>query len=199
MFGPNVAQSSNQDLSTQLWKRVWHVRGPPVVRVFLWKACSNILPTKLNLHKRGIVEDSLCPICKQEGESVEHILWTCESARDVWAEYSSKLQKCVTMEVTFANLFMGLADKLDINEMQMVEVVARLIGLWRNSVVFEGGFMSPKHILETTSSQLDNFSKTEAGRRMGTFIRSVHDVVKWSKPSPGWIKLNWDVAVDFGK
>jgi hypothetical protein len=67
--------SSNPDLNTQLWKRVWHVKGPLVVRVFLWKACSNILPTKINLNKRGIVEDSLCPICKQEGESVEHVLW----------------------------------------------------------------------------------------------------------------------------
>jgi hypothetical protein len=144
--------SSNQNLSTQLWKRVWHVMRPPVVRVFLWKACSNILPTKLNLHKRGIVEDSLCPICKQEGELVEHILWTCELARDVWVECSSKLQKCATMEVTFARLFTELADRLDVDEMQMVGVVARLIWLRRNSVVFGGGFTSPKHILETATS-----------------------------------------------
>jgi hypothetical protein len=34
---------------------------------------------------------------------------------------------------------------------------------------------------------------------MGTFVRSVPEVVKWSKPSPRWIKLNWDVAVDSGK
>jgi hypothetical protein len=144
--------SSNQNLSTQLWKRVWHVKGPPVVRVFLWKACSNILPTKLNLHKRGIVEDSLCPICKQEGESVEYILWTCESARDVWAKCGSKLQKCTTMEVNFASLFTELTDRLDIDEMQMVGVVARLIWLRRNSVVYGGDFTSPKHILETALS-----------------------------------------------
>ena len=97
--------NSNQNLSTQLWKRVWHVKGPSVVRVFLWMACLNILPIKLNLHKRGIVKDSLCPICKQEGESVEHILWTCELARDVYVKYSLKLQKCATMEVTFASFF----------------------------------------------------------------------------------------------
>jgi hypothetical protein len=191
--------SSNQDLSTQLWKRVWHVKGPPVVRVFLWKACSNILPTKINLIKKGIVEDSLCPICKQEGESVEHIIWTCESARDVWAECSSKLQKCATMEVTFANLFTELADRLDADEMQKVAVVARLIWLRRNSVMFGGDFMSPNHILETASSQLDNFSKAEAGRRMSNTVCSTPEVVKWSKPSPGWIKLNWDAAIDSGQ
>jgi hypothetical protein len=77
--------------------------------------------------------------------------------------------------------------------------VARLIWLWRNSVVFGGDFMSPKHILKTASSQLDNFSKAEAGRRMSSTVRSIPEVVKWSKPSPGWIKLNWDAAIDSGK
>ena len=169
--------SSNQDLSTQLWKKVWHVKGTPVVRVFLWKACSNILPIKINLNKRGIVEDSLCPICKQEDESVEHILWICESARDVWAECSSKLQKCATIEVTSASLFMLLSDRLDADEMQKVTVVTRLIWLQRNSVVFGGDFMSPKNILETASSQLDNFSKAEVGRRMSSTVRPVPEVV----------------------
>jgi ribonuclease HI len=173
-------------------------KGPSVVRVFLWKACSNILPTKINLHKRGIVEDSLCPICKQEDESVEHILWTCESARDVWAECNSKLQKCATMEVSFANLFMELVDKLDADEMQKVAVIARLIWSRRNNVVFGGDFMSPKHILEAASSQLENFSKAEAGRRMRSTVRPVPEVVQWNKPNPGWIKLNWDAAIDSG-
>jgi hypothetical protein len=144
------------------------------------------------------VEDSLCPIFKQEGELVEHILWTCELARDIWAECSSKLQKCATMEVSFANLFMKLADKLDVVEMQKVVVVARLIWFRRNNVVFGGDFMSPKHILETASSQLENFSKAEAGRRMSSAVRFVPEVVKWIKPCPGWIKLNWDAAIDSG-
>jgi hypothetical protein len=55
------------------------------------------------------------------------------------------------------------------------------------------------YILETASSQLENFSKAEAGRRMGTIVCSVPEVVKWSKPNPGWIKLNWDAAIDSGK
>ena len=173
--------------------------GTPVVRVFVRKACLNIIPTKLNLQKRGNVKDSLCPLCKQEGESVEHILWTCESARDVWAKCNSKIQRCATMEVTFASLFTELTDRLDANEMQMVVVVTRLVWLRRNRVVFGGDFMSPKHILEIASSQLDNFSKAEVGRRMGNIDRFVPEVAKWSKPSPGWIKLNWNVAIDSGK
>lgn len=55
--------SSNPDVVNKLWKTVWNLRVPPVTKVFLWKACNNILPTKLDLYKKGITEDPLCPIC----------------------------------------------------------------------------------------------------------------------------------------
>jgi ribonuclease HI len=98
------------------------------------------------------------------------------------------------MDLTSANLFMFLADRLDDDELQMVVTVARLIWLRRNKMVFGGDFMSPRRILETASTQLENFSKAKAGRRMGSANHSVPENTKWSKPSPGWIKLNWDAA-----
>jgi hypothetical protein len=57
-----------------------------VVKTFLWQACNDILPTRANLHKKGIVSDSLCPICGRDGETVAHILWTCPSVVYVWTE-----------------------------------------------------------------------------------------------------------------
>lgn len=167
-----------------------------MVKVFLWKACSNILSTKSNLHKKGIVEDTLCPICRREGETVEHILWTCESAKDVWSVCIPKIQKCPALETSFANIITFLAGKLDEEELHLVTVVARLIWLRRNNVVFGGAFMSPVHILEAAASQLENFSKVEKGRRMESPKKPAPSIVKWRKPSPGWIKLNWDAAID---
>jgi hypothetical protein len=58
-------------------------QGPKVVQTFLWKACQNILPTKENLYRRHITQDSLCPICGREDETHVHIMWNCLSARDV--------------------------------------------------------------------------------------------------------------------
>jgi hypothetical protein len=155
--------SSTSDINKQFWRKLWSIKVPLVARVFLWKACSNILHTKLNLHKKGVVEDPLCPICKMEGETMEHILWNCESAKDVWSAYNSKIQKFPTMEMPFASIIAILAEKLDDEELQMVTVVARLIWLRRNNVVFGGAFMSPVHILETTVSQLENFNKAKKG------------------------------------
>lgn len=74
--------SSNKPL-TNIWKEVWSIKGPGVVKNFLWKAWNNILPTRENLKRHGITEDALCPICGRCMETISHILWSCESAKDV--------------------------------------------------------------------------------------------------------------------
>jgi hypothetical protein len=71
-----------------VWKSIWSMQMPDVVKNFLWKVGNNLLPTKSNLLKKRIVEDSACPICLQLPEDTFHILWRCPSATAVW-------QKCV--------------------------------------------------------------------------------------------------------
>lgn len=62
--------TSNPSQLKHLWRMVWNLKGPRAVKMFLWKACSNILPTKSNLFKRGIVKDQFCPICETEIETI---------------------------------------------------------------------------------------------------------------------------------
>jgi hypothetical protein len=54
-----------------------------VVKMSLWKACNDILSTKLNLFKKSIVPHSLCSIYLLEVETMEHIIWSCPTAMDV--------------------------------------------------------------------------------------------------------------------
>ena len=81
------------------------MKGPRVLSNFLWKACANILPTKDNLFRRGVVEDPICPICKREPETISHVLWTCLAAADVWRECPPRIQKCAIVDDCFLNIF----------------------------------------------------------------------------------------------
>jgi hypothetical protein len=54
-----------------------------LVKMFMWRACSNILPTKENL-LRGVLKEAVCILCTQEIESTRHAVCDCPSARDVW-------------------------------------------------------------------------------------------------------------------
>ena len=38
-------------LDRPIWRKIWKLNAPPKVRNFLWRACSNILPTRENLHR----------------------------------------------------------------------------------------------------------------------------------------------------
>jgi hypothetical protein len=67
----------------KVWKMCWSLRVPNAVKMFLWRACHNLLPTKVNLLKIGVCENSLCLICLFENETVEHIIWECPAVSDV--------------------------------------------------------------------------------------------------------------------
>jgi hypothetical protein len=57
----DIGPTSNPNTLNTLWKKIWSINSPRVVKMFLWNACSNILPTKENLYKRKIANDP--PIC----------------------------------------------------------------------------------------------------------------------------------------
>ena len=76
-----------------VWKTLWHLRVPNSTRVFLWRACKNILPTRDNFLRRGIIKDDLCCFCSGALETVIHVLWECLSAMDVWGVSWKCIQK----------------------------------------------------------------------------------------------------------
>jgi len=76
-------QCSYKDISSDVWKIIWSLQIKNPVKVFLWRACKNLLPTKLNLHHKKVVKDSLCPCCGLEPEDTIHALWSCPAARCV--------------------------------------------------------------------------------------------------------------------
>jgi hypothetical protein len=181
------------------WKLVWNIAGSRVVKTFLWQASNDILPTRANLHKKGILSDPLCPVCGLESETVVHILWSCPSASDVWLECMKSIHKCSLTEDTFMNLLEMLQRRLDAEGMQLVAVVARLLWLRRNKLIFEGLFQSPADLIRLAQEQLQSFRIAELGRcAQGFQLSPLSNSVpqKWKKPPHGVIKLNWDAAID---
>ena len=59
------------------WKKVWSVRVPHKVRQFLWRACTESLPTMVNMQRRCIVPTAQCSFYHFEDEDVRHVLWSC--------------------------------------------------------------------------------------------------------------------------
>ena len=119
------------------WKEIWTLNVPPKVRNFMWRACSNCLPTRDNLHRRHVKLEPTCELCRQHPETVSHLLWTCPFARNVWALFKGKTQKCSNEPCDFFLLSKQMQSKLSKIELERWAVTAWAIWNARNKYYFE--------------------------------------------------------------
>jgi hypothetical protein len=204
MEGLDREEGSTSDYSrmSQLWQNVWNFRGPRALRMFLWRACNNILPTKENLFKRKIVDDPQCAICGAAIETVGHILWSCVAARDVWLENMKPIQKSTSDEIDFQHLFVQLYDRLEVEDFQRFGFVARQLWFRRNKAIFEGDFLSPVRVNQIATAQVEDYAMAELTQKMTSGVATSAGVPRvpcWQKPSTGVVKINWDAAISMSE
>ena len=60
---------------------IWSLNTAPKIKIFLWKVISGALPVADNLTDRGMKIDTRCQICGLEGESLNHVIFSCTVAR----------------------------------------------------------------------------------------------------------------------
>ena len=119
-----VAESSMGCVRKGIWSALWKLRTPNKIKVFGWRACNEILPTKLNLSKRRVIEDATCPICLRFPESVVHALWECDATRDVWACSLKILQKGGSGMADMFQLMEYLLEQVESQDMEVVLIQA---------------------------------------------------------------------------
>ncbi|GKC76731.1 RNA-directed DNA polymerase, eukaryota, partial [Tanacetum coccineum] len=67
---------------------------PIKVNVLAWKISMDRLPTRVNLHRRGVqVSPISCPICCEAIENLDHLLFCCDLAKDI-ARSNQVQNKC---------------------------------------------------------------------------------------------------------
>ena len=65
---------------SEAWKRFWKLPLPPKVLDFVWRLCSNCLPLRVRLHKKGVVLDRCCGLCDIKVEDASHLFLNCSFA-----------------------------------------------------------------------------------------------------------------------
>eukprot|EP00253_Pinus_taeda_P019008 PITA_19008 len=76
-----------------LWSKLWDPTNWPKVSTFLWLLCHNKILTWDNLRKRNYHGPSICPNCRQEEESIKHLMQSCTIACKLWEKVSFRCQK----------------------------------------------------------------------------------------------------------
>ena len=61
------------------------VRCPPKKKHFLWQLVSGFIAVKKKLRARGIQGDTICARFGETEESINHVLFECPPAVQIWA------------------------------------------------------------------------------------------------------------------
>lgn len=171
-----------------MWKKVWTLEVPHVVKIFMWRALNNALPTRVNLFKRKVVDSPTCSICGCEDETTTlHAIWSCPSARDVWGGGTSPFQKCVCEGPQVMQVFYYCMQRYDREELNLMVVVSRCIWLRHNGF---GAFTHPNMVFSEASKFLEEFKRcNQADHVFEQPVESNPDTVHqcWQPPPPGLI------------
>ncbi|GAB2210407.1 hypothetical protein Droror1_Dr00015673 [Drosera rotundifolia] len=73
-FNHRFGDLLEKDADDSIWSRITRLKASPKVKVFLWRACSNFLPTRPNLMKRRMQITDGCSLCDYETIRVAY-LW----------------------------------------------------------------------------------------------------------------------------
>ena len=66
------------------WKKIWQVEVPNRIRLLMWRAGNDSLPSRANLFRRKLLTESSCLQCNTGPEDALHALWTCPQLATVW-------------------------------------------------------------------------------------------------------------------
>lgn len=187
--GIDLPSTSTKDT---MWKKMWHINTPPSVRHFLWRACSNVLPTKEGLVKRGMQIDPACALCGEGKETTSHIFLQCPIAVHSWGQTPIRIDPSDTQKLNFKNFCWNMLEKLPKEGWGLFTAVLWNIWKARNAFYFEEIMPDPKKTAEKAMRQATEW---EVKSRSGDRGKQKKETgTRWDPPPAGRYKLNSDAA-----
>ncbi|RYR54234.1 hypothetical protein Ahy_A06g029501 [Arachis hypogaea] len=196
--GPSTSENKKE-----IWKEVWRMEVPQKIKMFLWRACHDILPVGSNLYKRKMAPDPVCQICLKSSETVEHALLLCDWARATWFGAECQCTPTAVTVSSIGNWIVECIKKLraaggEDQEKRISKLGFLMWEIWktRNNKLFQKQDVNPRWTiykaaaLEATYWKLAEKQQTQKieAKRNNT------NLVKWRPPSANWLKANVDAA-----
>jgi len=69
------ASESTNEVNRKMWSGLWRLKVPNKIKTYAWRACTESLPTLVNLARRKVVLSNSYTSYNKELETVIHALW----------------------------------------------------------------------------------------------------------------------------
>ncbi|KAL5550989.1 hypothetical protein UlMin_001165 [Ulmus minor] len=77
-IGHSEVAGSSSSNTTVWWTKFWKLHIPPKIKIFIWKAYHDWIPTGANLANHGVPTSKICLLCNNAHETSSHAVWECK-------------------------------------------------------------------------------------------------------------------------
>ncbi|XP_024006886.1 uncharacterized protein LOC112083394 [Eutrema salsugineum] len=196
---PQPPLSPLDETRVALKQRIWKFRTEPKIKFFLWRVLSEALTVAERLSTRGMLLDMTCKLCNEKEETINHVLFRCPVAQQVW-----DLSNIHLPVDGFSNSLEGnMGFLFDIIQRQVVPTDLRhaipwiIWGIWknRNAALFAGSHETSARVLQRSKEEANVWTeanKPENSEDMGEAgYRFIEE--RWQAPPAGRLKCNLNV------
>ena len=181
--------ATNDGITSPVWKAIWRMQVPNSVKSLVWRAGRNALPTRMNLVRRHILTDAMCPECKVQLEDTLHTLWSCPILQDVWEMSFSKL----VTETGFSSSFLEVLECASTDKSLLELFAVTIQEIWqRRNKDCVGEPIVPVYQIASKAGALQEFQQL---RPTHTVIPRTAHAIKWRPLIAPCVKANFDSAI----
>ncbi|KAL2941351.1 hypothetical protein RDABS01_029701 [Bienertia sinuspersici] len=112
-------RASSSNGADPIWNKIWKLKVPPKVRLFVWRACWDILPHNCNLAKRRVKSERGCVRCGMEEDSL-HILRDCCWTKKIWE--GKRASWCKLEASSFREWLAGVSSENKNGELEAMDI-----------------------------------------------------------------------------
>lgn len=181
------------------WNMIWSMELPEKIKIFIWRAAKNLLPTAENLWKRKVLEDPLCPRCKMKAENIIHAVMECKAARQIWklTLFFAEVKSLINQDLL--GMIHEIAKRRKKEELKVMTALCWAAWHTRNVFVFENKKQDPQISVAKAEAIVETYArvrmeKTKAAARIISDRR-----LSWIPPPHGSFKINVDAAINTDK
>ncbi|RYQ87637.1 hypothetical protein Ahy_B09g095159 [Arachis hypogaea] len=180
------------DSPNRIFQLVWHWQGPERVRTFLWLVAHKAILTNAERRRRHLTTDDACPRCRNQEESIIHVLRDCHYVTSIWhtlnppngsnSFFRTDLNEWLVQNLTASNRWACLFG-----------VAVSSLWYFRNKLVFDGESVATTSAIHQIRARAEEFIK---GANKDLNPRSIQAastcLIGWSHPNGEDVKLNVD-------
>ncbi|KAL5566188.1 hypothetical protein UlMin_029352 [Ulmus minor] len=186
----SVPSSSTSSL-TSWWKRFWRLRIPSKIRIFLWKAYHNWIPSLANLAKHGVPTQIRCPICNETDDTTLHALWGCKILEPLKVLCDSFIRFKLPSQCDLKEFLLIANDRLSLENMEFLCVLLWRIWFRRNKWIHEQMWLDDESCFSWARQHLADFQDANFQKEV---LPKQGASKPWQAPIFGWVKVNSDAA-----